>query len=174
MERQSPREQDDGAPAGATDEILDRVAKRALRSEEVTQAGTPPSTAHTGGAPARRSRRALALVASVSASTLIAIAFVRAHPRPVRESVATSAAPSSTIGTAAPEIVASEPPKAAAESSNGHVREPPAVPTSSLVSARPPRSVRTGGGSRRVDTKACDPNYTVDDSGLKRFKPECF
>ena len=157
--------------------------RRALTSAE-TAVTLLPASADPAPPPAppersRRRSRAAAGAIAVALAAVLGVGGYLGWPRALTAKDASasssamptaSAAPAESLGPAsalslAPSPRAAEPPApASASPTTGHVRRPsrrvasPAV--TATTSARPPAN-------------DCNPSYTLDENGVKRFKPWC-
>ncbi len=175
-----------------------RLAERARRVAEIERASVeatplaalaparaadePSNPTHLTASSAARPRARGALWAILGASAVVVIGGVgallmsparrargAAGPQPSAQTEATRATTASTApaASAAAEVDAapvSAPP--AASSAPPAASSAPLAPPTHHATPSPPRAPKAAKGS-------CDPPYTLDSSGVKRYKPEC-
>ena len=175
----------EGAPVPATPgsaRLLhpgEEVLKRAS-AQTVVDVGTPSDV---GGAPPvsgtkpstswnRRALAAAALLVFLAGSWLVTMRVRARHPPRTPLAVTEHGVLSSTASVP----IAAQPTAPTAPTSS----EPSlASPSSSTVRTRPSPTTHTKQpgtkqAGQRGTPRVCDPLYTVDSDGVKRFKPECF
>jgi serine/threonine-protein kinase len=160
------------APGGRMmpDEPLPEATRPSLRPPPHDGAFTQTSLVSSDlERPARRSRRATALGLAFALVLLVAVGGLAMRARaPLPPAGAASAVPSAVASLPPSPSVAPSVPMASAGAPDDAV-DPSDLP---LV-APPSRTARPAPPVRRPPTVDCDPPYTVDANGYRKYKREC-
>ncbi len=166
-----------GAPSSSSTFMSPEERRALAAADTAVSAVVAPAPPSPPAVPAARSRRgkvaatalALLVVMMVAGGFLLRTRAVTAGERPPPseaaplpasppvEAVSLSSSPAMTASPAASTASTSEPPSTTMPAARRPARRP----------APPTRGAQKG-------PRDCDPNYTIDENGVKRFKPWCF